>query len=198
MAIGKFGNKAATPAAGAKRPAPKPVQRVSKYGAAKDVEDRDPMPVVGTYRFRVLGCEDNPSPKNPSNMWFRTQLEIIALEGPQAEQTHQVGDVVVMIQQTAGNGAPQGIPRVVAFVRHAAGYEDFDEYKAYDPDGYFIDAQSGIVNDYSERGEFIVGRLVDAQVTRGRDREDGDYYREYKWAVVPDDEQDQLGKVGAL
>jgi hypothetical protein len=201
MAIGKFGNKAATPAAAtaARKPVARPApERVSKYADAGEPGDmRDPLPVPGDYRVRVLECEDNPSPKNKSISWFKAKLEILALEGPEAEQAHRIGDVVGFLQQTAGNGADQGVPRVVAFVRNAAGYETYEEYKAFDPKGYFVDTVGGIASEYSERGETIVGRIVDTRVTRGRPTKDGnDYYREHAWSVVSDDEQDEVGKVG--
>lgn len=198
MAIGKFGSKAAAIATTAKSATPGNTQRISKFGGHEEQEDRDPMPVPGSYIFRVLSFEDNPSPKNKTISWARARLEIVELEGPQAVEAHKVGDVVAMIQQSSGNGAEQGLPRIVSFCRNAAGYETPDEFKAYDPYGYFIDAQCGIVNEYSQRGESIIGRLVVGHVTRGRDTKDGlDYYRNYAWEVVPDDQQDQVGKVGA-
>jgi hypothetical protein len=193
MAAGsRFGKGAATktaPTAAAKKQ-PKPVQRVSKYANVEEQEDQDPMPVKGAYRLRYLGTEDNPSPKNKSVSWFRALFEIVEMDGAEAEAAHSVGDNVAVIQQSAGNGAPQGLPRIKSLIRHVAGYETEEEYDEYDPDALFIEACTGIANQYSEDAEAMKGRLVDVVVTRGREAPGkDDYYREYAWSIVPEDEQ---------
>jgi hypothetical protein len=72
----------------------------------------------------------------------------------------------------------------------AAGFESEASFDVFDPEGGFIEACVGAANTYSEQGMTIVGRLVDCEVRRGNTTPDGaDYYREFSWAVVPDDQQ---------
>ena len=166
-------------------------KRRSKYGGVKANEPRDPMPHIGLYRFRVLACEEGHNPGKGADS-FKTHLEIVDLDEV-AAKNHEKGDTVFMPQRVGGNGSASGLARVKSFVMGAAGYDDEDEYDAFDPSGEFIDAQVGNRNDYSEAGLTIIGRLVDCEVTRGNATADGaDYYREYAWAPVEDEGQTKI------
>lgn len=155
----------------------------SKYAGVSAAAPRDPMPHAGTYRFRIVGCEPGFNPGSGTES-FKAKLEIVDLD-EEAAQHHETGDTVVAIFLTSGKGAQAGLARVKSFVMAASGYEDEDEFNDFDPDGEFIDA--------CESGDHLPGRLVDAQVTRGKDREGGDYYREYSWGVVgPDEGQERI------
>jgi hypothetical protein len=137
---------------------------------------------IGDYRIRIVSNEEgfNPGTQNSSykGHW---QIEDIRSGGG----GHEIGDSVVMVQSITATGMSQ----IKAYVRHAAGYETEAEYDEFDPDGEFIDATTGEANEYSDRGETIDGRLVDVKVTRGKTRDDGDWYRNYAYTVVPEDEQ---------
>lgn len=183
MAIGGKFNK---PAAGA---APKKNVKKSRYAGIQAATPRDPMPHVGTYRFRVIEAVEGQNPGN-GNESYKVKFEIVDLDEDGARH-HKAGDVVVMVQLLTGKGGPSGLQRVKSFVMAAAGYEDESEFDAFDPEGLFIDSTAGNVNAMSERGS-IIGRVVDCMVTRGNATADGaDYYREFAWAAVGDEDPQQ-------
>ena len=190
MAIGGKFNKPAVKAAGAK------AVKKSRYAGIAAAAPRDPMAHVGTYRFRVLTCEEGHNPGKGTDS-FKSTHEIVDLD-EEAAKHHKIGDVVFFTQRIGGNGASSGLARVKAFIMSAAGFEDEAEYDAFDPAGEYIDACTGTANEYSDKG-IVIGRVVDCMVSRGNATADGqDYYREYAWAVVEDsdDAQDTVFKAG--
>lgn len=182
MAASKFNRPKPTAGKGAA-----PAKRKSKYAGISAAVPRDPMPVVGQYRFRTLECNEGFNPGTGTES-FKTQLEIVEIF--KGGDGHEVGDTVCVIHLISGKAGPSGLARVKAQVMASAGFEDEESYDEYDPDGEYIDAQTGADNDMSDKPG-IVGRLVDCDVTRGNPVGDtGDYYREYAWAPVSDDEQE--------
>jgi hypothetical protein len=176
MALGKFQR----PVAGAA-----PQKKKSRYAGIQAAQPKDPMPHAGEYRFKVLGCEEGHNPGKGTDS-FKAKLEIVALDDGNTH--HRVGDTVVFIQLLTGKAGPAGLARTKSFVMAAAGFDDEAAYDAFDPDGEFIDAQTGAQNEYAARGELIAGSLVDCKVIRGNPTPDGvDYYREFAWFVVPAD-----------
>lgn len=185
-AIKKPSAAAAKP--GAKAPA-KPAakaplkKKASKYAGNKIATPRDPMPMPGAYRFEVLKCEETVNP-GTGNESFKAHLKVLALDN----EDHKEGDTVVAIFSTK---AKAGLSRIKSLVMFASGYEDESEFDAFDPDGEFIEACAEYANSYSEAGLTIVGRIVDCEVRKGKATPEGDdFYREYDWAVVPEDEQE--------
>lgn len=185
MAIGKFNRPVAGAPAGKKK---------SRYAGIQAAQPKDPMPHVGVYRFRVLECTEGHNPGKGTDS-FKATLEIVDLE--ESNTHHSAGQRVVFIQLLSGKGGPAGLARSKSFVMAAAGFEDEAEFDAFDPNGEFIDACVGASNAYSERGDTIIGRLVDGEVLRGNTTPDGlDYYREFAWGVVPEDQQDAVAAAG--
>lgn len=207
MGLGKFGNKGAAPAAnkapaasGFKRQAPAaaapkaaPARRkASRWAGIKAAAPQDPIIGAGRYRLRVVGAEiTTPPPGKGGKDAFRSEVEVLATDGQCANAE---GDKCVILEMLGNKGEP-GEARAKTYIMAAAGYEDEDEYNAFDPDGEFIDAVTGDANDYSEAGLTIVGRLVDVTVTLGNPvmkdgQPTGDHFRVYHWDVVAEDEQD--------
>lgn len=174
----------AKPAAAAPAAPARKAGRKSRYADVKASAPRDPMLNVGKYRLRVVSCEEGSNPGTGAES-FKSHVEIVEIfDGGEG---HSVGDVCFLCQSISGKGAQAGLGRVKAYAMAAAGFEEA-EFDEMDPDGKFIDACVGDDNEFSD--QTITGRLVDVQVMRGRDRDDGDWYREYAWGIVPDDEQD--------
>jgi hypothetical protein len=149
-----------------------------------------PHAFPGVYRFRVDGCEEGHNPGKGTQS-YKIALTIVGMadrEGNelQSNSFHHVGDTVnaIFMLTTAA-----GLSRVKSFVVASSGFVDEEQYDAVDPDGEFIEATVGAKNDFSEKGFTIVGRLVDCEVTRGNATPEGDYYREYAWGVVAEEEQ---------
>lgn len=168
-------------------------QDASFWHGVQSAQDKAPMLHPGTYRVRVLGCEQgfNPQTREAS---FKGHLEVVyAWEGA----TNHVGDRAAIVNKLAGQGLQRARERTKAFVVAAAGYPDDAAYARFDPEHKFLASTVGAANEYSQAGHTLVGRLVDVRVTKGNDKIDKktgavvDYYREYAWAVVPEDQQDR-------
>jgi hypothetical protein len=173
MAIGKFSKP--TPGA---RPT---VKKKSRYAGIVE-RDRDPMPDVGGYRFRIVGAEEAT---NPGTMKESIKIHVRPVELVGNEYQDGAQMLCLFMRTTAG------LAELKRCIRFAAGFEEVEAYDAFDPEGEFIDACMGVVNEYSEAGATVIGRLVDCNVSRGKDTGNGDWYRQYQWAVVPEAEQDQ-------
>lgn len=169
--------------AAAAKAAPRKAPRKSRYAGVAAAAPRDPMLNVGKYRLRVVSCEEGSNPGTGAES-FKSHVEIVEIFG--GGEGFLVGDVAFLCQSISGKGAQAGLGRVKAYVMAAAGFEE-DAFDEMDPDGEFIDACVGEANQFA--GQTIDGRLVDVTVTRGRDRDDGDWYREYAWSIVPEEEQ---------
>lgn len=174
--IGKF----AKPVPGAK---PAVSARKSRYAGIVE-RNRDPMPDVGKYRLRIVSLEEA---QNPGTMKESVKVKVVAVELVGNEYQDRGGEMLCLFMRTTA-----GLAELKKCVRHAAGFEDVDQYDAFDPDGFFIDACVGQANEYSNAGLTVVGRIVDTEVRKGKDTGTGDWYRDYVWAVVGEDEQDQV------
>jgi len=166
MAIGQF-NKGASAA----KPAP---AKKSKWAGVKSSKPRDPVIHAGTYRLQIERGE-----VGRTGEWFKVHFTIAAQADGQS--MHADGDNVVLLFRTIDDA---GQSRCKAFFVAAAGYDDDAGYDAADPDGAMIDA-------FFDRGEdsALIGRFVDVRVSKGREKDDGDYYRECVWSPVADAEQ---------
>lgn len=160
--------------------AARPAKKVSRYAGISAAQPREPFPMPGEYLFKVIGMVEGHNPGKGTDS-VKVKLEVIESEG---EEANKVGATVAMVEVVTGGGAAQALSRVKAFVMACAGFEGEDEYDAFDPDGEFIEACLGASNEYAADERLAVGRLVAAQVTRGRSRDDGDFYRNYAWGVV--------------
>jgi hypothetical protein len=163
--------------------------RKSKYAGIAAASTREPMPTAGVYRFEIVEVRDNPAPAPGRNDTFKTKLRILSIGS--GGEGHKVGDVVAMIQLTSGSGAQSGLSRVKSFFIAAAGFESEEDYDAFDPEGLFIGHCCGEANGFPQAELTVVGRYVDCRVERGKPtkKDPEDYYREYSWFAVADEEQ---------
>jgi hypothetical protein len=190
-AVGGFKRgQAATAKTEAKPAARKGKSRWANVSAART---QHPIIAVGRYRVRVTandfldGAAGGGGPDH-----VKATVEIVqAADG----SVDSVGDERVVLEQLGNKGLP-GEARWKTFAMFSSGYDDESEYEAFavvgDCDEY-VDALLGAANDYSEAGLTNVGRLVDVTVTRGKEREGGDYFRQYAWEVVSEEEQEAEG-----
>jgi hypothetical protein len=174
--VGKFNKPGAGAAA---RP---PVKKKSRYAGIKEGKERDPMPEVGKYRFRIVSVEEA---QNPGTMKESVKVHVVPVELVGNEYQEGAQMLCLFMRTTAG------LAEFKRCIRTAAGFDEVEAYDAFDPDGEFLDSCVGVQNEYSEAGATVLGRLVDCDVKRGKATGDGDYYRNYHWTVVPEDEQDQ-------
>lgn len=195
---GKFGGgaggfKKTGAKGGAKTPAKK---KGSRWAGVKSAQPSAPMLEVGDggvarYRLRYLRSEATEN-DGTGNETHKAYFNVEVSEGPTPEGTE-----VVVLNVINGKAKSSGLARVKAQTVAIAGHEDDETYDELDPDGELIDAMLGEANQFGEDGDPMAGRLVDTQVTRGKDTAKGDYYRQYDWAVVSDDEQDEKPAFGS-
>lgn len=169
MAFGNFAKAAATRATTNKAK--------SKYAGISAAIPKNPMPEVGEYLFRFVSVEEGINP-GKGRTSYKANLEVVAVSDPAPEKQALLGKVLFVTHNTS---TAAGLSNTKSMVMAGAGYDDEDEYDAFDPDGLFIEAAAGTANEYSARGA-LVGRLVYCQVMRGGATPDGnDYFRNYSW-----------------
>jgi hypothetical protein len=146
----------------------------SRWAGMRSAKPKDPFPEPGIYRFRVDGIERGFNPgKNRESI--KTHLAVVDLD-EQGAQAHAEGDSLFMVNFLTS----AGMSEFQAFVTAAAGFEDDDGFVAeHGDDGSFVD---GVVNGSGA----LDGKLVDCQVTRGKQAADGSYYPRYAWSPVTD------------
>lgn len=186
-ATNKFATKGAAPATKAKPAKAKP----RKFGPATDAKPRDPMLPAGSFRVRHIDAEELVHPVSKRISW-RVQ--------------YSVGeDVYVALFFNTSAGVAEYQRYCIAM----AGYTDLEEFKNFtasvapdsdDSDDDFFASVIGDANAFSDYP--LAGRLCDVRVTFGNEVKDkdtgeptGDHFRNYKWTVVSDDDQDTAGKL---
>jgi len=139
------------------------------------------MPPPGEYIFEVAALVEgfNPIEKRES---VKATLTVLS-----SDDEAMVGRDYVIINITSGRGADAGLQRVKAMVMAAAGFTNEVEFDSYNVDGLFIAACLGADNDRAGDELLVTGRKVACIVTRGKTREDGDFYRECQWVAVDQD-----------
>jgi hypothetical protein len=193
------GNKFAKHGFAGAKPAAKP--KPKKFGAATDATPRDPMLPEGEFRVRHLYGEELLHPVKKTLSW-RVQFNAV-------QNGEESGPFIALFMNTTA-----GIAEFQRYCVAMAGYENAQEFNAFaqavmpddDVDGAcdaFFTSVIGDANAFSAAGHRIEGRLVDVRVAYGKaclgqdGQPTGDHYRNYKWAPVPDDEQDTVGKLEA-
>lgn len=172
MAMGSIRKPSAT------AKAPKAPANESRYKVDSG-DDRDPLLWPGVYRLEILSTEEKIHPVKKTAT-YKIMAKILDLD--EGNQYHRVGDVGAVLQSVSNTVGPK---KVKQFVIAAAGYETQEDYDAFDPDAEFIDATTGRANRYSEQDCTLVGRIVDVEINRGPDTQDGkDFYRNCAWAPV--------------
>jgi len=157
-----FGQPAAAPAT-----APAPGGVVSRYAGIAAAGERTPQPHPGRYVLRILKIDEGVSPRTRLE-WFRADFEIVsAVEGSGSN----VGEHVAFLQMMTVVGPG----RVKQFLIAATGLDE--------------DALNAYLSANGDAAVFagIVGRHVDAQVSRGQDVEGkpGEFYRDWLFQAVP-------------
>lgn len=182
-------------------------KRSMKYGGVPSAGNRSPFPHQGDFRFRVKSARGG---NNGDYDFVNVELEVISYEPhATAERAkdggpmHKPGDIVGFHQFYSGNCEKTGVPRLKLFTRAAAGFDNDADFEACleeharefvvesDPVDWSLVLEAiGEFRELTEKGITVIGRLVDATVGRGKDMPDGsDWYRNYSWRPVPDDEQ---------
>jgi hypothetical protein len=141
----------------------------NKYAGIAAAKPQTPIIPEGMYRVRVAEFAESP-PTPGKDTWQTVTFEIVATAIGDA----QPGESYAMLNAVTGKAGLSGQSRMKAFAMAAAGYDDEQQFNA----------------SAFEHESQLIGRLVDVKVTRGNPTKDGtDYYREFAWGVVPEDEQ---------
>jgi hypothetical protein len=194
-------NKFAKPGAAGAKPAAKPAApkraKPKTFGAPTDEKPKVPMLTARAepYRLRHIGAEELIHPEFKTKSWRFT-----------VEDT-ETGETSITLHMNTTAGIAEYQRQVMA----TAGYSTAAEYSEFDSEGDFFETVIGEANAFAEMGLTLDRRLVDVLVSRGKPvlvKETGqpkidpltgepDYYRNYRWSVVPDEDQDEAGKVEA-
>lgn len=160
----------------------------SRWAGMRSSTPKDPFPEPGLYRFRVTAIERgfNPGKQRES---IKSHLQILDAD-ERGAAAHEIGSSVIMVNFMTS----AGMAEFQTFVTACAGCVDDEEYvQVTDDNGTFIDALLG----QGSYGASLDGRLVDCEVKRGKQAEDGTFYPRFSWSVVEDSETDQVPSVRA-
>lgn len=194
-----FGNRTA----GASTPAAAPSR--SRYAGVSCADTRDPMLSPGTYRVRIVGCENGYNRAKGTESY---KVKMVVLQAAAGAHSSTGSSAVAVFTCT-----PAGVVETKRAIMHAAGFgltlaqrelpsareallageAEFDRLdEQCGGQGSIIEASAGAANGAPS----VAGRIVDVVVSRGNPCVDkktgaptGDYYRAYAWGVVPDAEQ---------
>lgn len=192
-------SKFAAKPAGAKPAAGKTQIKPSRFGTFTPREEGPPMlecmlngaPAI--YRVRFESAEECLAQKPGGQNTIKSYCVVESGDGPTPAETR----VLVLHMQSQYGRADFNDQCVNTAGYDSAIAEDVEAFVTFDPRGDFFAACVGDANEYAEHAAGMVGRLVDVQVSRGKDDGKGGYYRKYKWAPVAEEEQDQAPKIEA-
>ena len=167
----RFGKAAVAAAAAAPRGAGG--GRACKYDGIQPARQRLPQLPPGTYELKWVAAQ-------PYRLGggVKVTFEVVEVaDGGQGvaagvDASVKAGAVAQAIQATAND---TGLAQVVSMVMAFAGYEDGPSFFS-EHDGAFVEACA------EGTSEALVGRRAYVQVTRGKDAQGGDYFRNYAWA----------------
>jgi hypothetical protein len=165
------------------RPTPpvaaRPATAANPFANIPDRGPRDPLPETGNYRLKLTQFERgyNPGTRRES---IKVHVEIAEVFSQSEGAPHAVGDSLLILLFFTD----AGLATLKQMVRCASKIATNEDYNAFDPDGEFINALFGASNDYSKRGDTVVGDLVDVRVMHGKPTDDGGYFRDYQWSIV--------------
>jgi hypothetical protein len=175
-------------------------EKASRYGTFKVREVGPPMLAVqadkspAEYRVRFVSAEECQAEKPGGQNSIKVYATVVSGDGPTP-----VGERVLILYMQSSIGRTQ-FQEFCLFVAGTDATDD-DQVAAFnegDPDNRFYEAVTGDDNEFAEQAAGMIDRDVDVLVTRGKDvtsketgEPTGDYFRVYRWAVVPDDEQDK-------
>lgn len=167
-------------------PAAQPRRTASRFAGVKSSKPQTPQPPVGRYRFEIAAFREGRSPVR------YVFIDLIVREIFRDGTGVQVGDTVTCMQNIVSDA---GVSRVKAAFVAGAGFDRDADYDEFDPNGDFIDFMFGHETAYcdlpDEERTTLIGRYVDADVRRGKDTPDGDYFRDWDWKPVADEDQAQ-------
>jgi len=159
-------------------------QRMAQYHGAVS-EAREPMlPAGGPYRIRFTAVEEPPPPpgKDP---WAIFRFTV---EGSNDPDVPEGGAYAALFPISSRAMAASG-PKINALCVAAAGFEDQAAFFEWDAQSEYYCASLGEQNALAAEGYTLVGRVADVKVHHGKETATGDYYREYTWYPVPEEEQ---------
>lgn len=140
----------------------------------------------GVYRCRLTGGRLSEN-EGTGNETAHFAYEVV--DADEAGLKHfEPGDAATIFFIVNGKSKKSSFNRIFSMFSALAGYEDVEEFRDFDPTGASYKQLMG-----EGDGPDLTGRLVDIQVRRGNPTKDGqDYYREYSFAPVADDEEGQI------
>jgi len=178
--------------------APPAASTRARYAGITCADTRDPLLAEGAYRCKVVQCVKGQNQGTMRESYKVTVQVLNALDGAQSRE----GGTYVCLFNLSANA---GVKESKAFIVAAAGFAPTMEEIAADPvaakntriageqafdalDTSFDGNPAAIL--MASAGEAVpgapsvVGRTVDVVVERGKERDDGDYFRRFVWASV--------------
>ena len=191
--MASFGNFKAQ----AKTAAPDKARKPSRYAGIALSKPRTPLLRPGHYVLGLTDLADGISKKTKDKLDTFTFVVVHVFDD--APAGHKVDDEVVYLRKFGGKSNEYAIEDVSRICAALAGYggDDIEEWSAFNPDGYFVDACEGESNEYSKDGNPVVGRMVEVYGERGAEilkdgKPTGEYYTNCTWTPIINEDQARL------
>lgn len=135
--------------------------------------DRTPLLDLGTQDLTVEGVERTTNPiKRQDTIHLRFRNE--------------AGEPRAHLLVCSGKSEAIAMARFMRFIAASAGYTTPEEYEQFDPNYQLPDAMLGANNEFARKGITVVGRRVRVHVSRGKDTQDGDFFRDVVFEPAPE------------
>src|SRR5881628_154491 len=152
---------------------------------ATPAEARYPMfPEEGSYTAKFLGARQ--SSNVGTGDWCAVEFECTGKNKSLKKRT--------ILFSTGTKSLAMTAPRVKSLAMALLGVTDKDEYNEVDPSGHFIDALTGVEDPKPKMlklAEKQIGKEITVEISRGKERDDGDWYRNATFSPLEVEEADE-------
>ena len=158
------------------------IEKKSRFAGVKASGDRAPLLPAGDYRLCITqhGVSDESGAE-----YYKLMATVEDVRKCEDASVTVGDDVLAVLICLSGRAFKPGAARVKALAIALAGCANEGEFDELDPDGLFCehvlgegDGKDADDNPFPE----IDGMRLDVIVRRGKEREDGDYYREWSFS----------------
>lgn len=162
----------------------KKTEKKSRFGGVKASGDRVPLLPVGQYIVRITS---NTVSDDSGAEYFKLMAEVVDVVKCPSGEVNVGDETLAVLLCLSGRAFKPGAARIKSLAIALSGCANEGEYDEMDPDGLFCEHILGEGDGKDASDEpfpDVAGSLLDLTVRRGKEREDGDYFREWNFAAA--------------
>lgn len=161
-------------------------KKVSRFAGVKAAGDRAPLLHAGRYRVRLT---ENTVSSESGNEYFKLFGEVqkvLEYKGPEGERPEEGTNALIALMCLSGKASRPTLSRVKRLAIVISGCANEAEFDEVDPDALLAEHILGEGDGKDGDGKdlpALEGMVLDVTVLRGKERDDGDYYRDHVFAL---------------